>query len=57
MKDINIIDVKIFRNILFQSIDSTIFIRRMNLSNIESNANSIIDLKNGEIVELNSVTI
>lgn len=57
MKDINIIDVKIFRNILFQSIDSTIFIRRMNLTNIESNANSIFDLKSGEIIELNSLTI
>lgn len=57
MKDINIIDVKNFRNIFFQSIDSTIIIRRMNLTNIESNANSIFDLKSGEIIELNSLTI
>lgn len=57
MRDINIIDIKNFRNIFFQSIDSTIFIRRMNLTNIESNANSIFDLKSGEIIELNSLTI
>ncbi|CAD8123651.1 unnamed protein product [Paramecium sonneborni] len=57
MKDIIIFDLQNFFSTLIYSLNSNVVLKKLSLKNIQSNAEQIINFQEGEVIELNSLTI